>query len=98
MLRELEPFQDRLAHFSAALCIASSNNQVLLEVQSRCEGIIAKSPRGDGGFGYDPIFEVLGTGLTYSEMGEEKKQVCSHRGRAFELLRPGLERLIELHN
>ncbi len=96
LLREMEPFEDRTAFFSCALCIASPNQEILLEVEGKCEGLIARAPRGKEGFGYDPIFEVIKTGLTYAELGREEKQFMSHRGRAFSLLEPGIKRLLEV--
>ncbi|WP_320668281.1 RdgB/HAM1 family non-canonical purine NTP pyrophosphatase [Prochlorococcus sp. MIT 1307] len=96
LLREMETCKNRSAHFSSAICIASPNNEILLEVEGRCEGLITNKPRGSKGFGYDPIFEVLDTGLTFAEMGIEKKQLLSHRGRAFALLKPGLTNLLQL--
>lgn len=47
-----------------------------------CEGVIVPAERGEGGFGYDPIFEVQGTGLTMAELGTEQKNRISHRARA----------------
>ncbi len=95
LLNELELCEDRTAHFTAALCIAYKN-KILLEVEGRCEGLITKSPRGENGFGYDPVFEVLGTRLTFAEMAIEEKKVLGHRGVAFRLLLPGLRKLLDL--
>ena len=52
-------------------------------------------PRGDQGFGYDPIFEVEGTGLTFAEMPLAEKKQHGHRGRAFTALEPQLRQLLE---
>ncbi len=93
LLYELAPFKNRRAFFSAALCLVSPEGEILLEVEGKCEGKILHSPRGELGFGYDPIFEVKGTELTFAEMGIEKKRNFSHRGRAFEKLIPGLEKI-----
>lgn len=95
LLKELEPFDNRKATFIAALCIAS-NGKVLLEVEGKCNGLITRLPRGKEGFGYDPIFEVLNLGLTFAEMGIEKKKAFGHRGCAFQLLMPGLKKLLGL--
>jgi XTP/dITP diphosphohydrolase len=46
------------------------------------QGVITLSPRGTGGFGYDPVFEVAGTTLTLAEMDEDAKNAISHRARA----------------
>ena len=96
LLREMEPFEERSAHFTSAICIASPRDEVLLEVEGVCQGLITKERRGNKGFGYDPIFEVLHTGLTFAEMGAEYKQALSHRGKAFKLLLPGLKKLLGL--
>ncbi len=95
LLREMEPFHDRSAHFSCAICIASPQDEILLEVEGKCEGLITKKPKGNNGFGYDPIFEVLNVGLTFAEMEIEHKKDFSHRGKAFALLKPGLKKLFK---
>ena len=86
LLSELGDRDDRRAEFRAALCLADPSGQVLLEVEGCCAGVITSSPRGDSGFGYDPIFEVEGTSLTFAEMAPEQKRAVGHRGRAFALL------------
>jgi len=88
----------RGAYFSAALCVAAPDGQVLLEVEGRCEGQITKVPRGDQGFGYDPIFEVTNTGRTFAEMPLAEKKSYGHRGRAFALLEPLLKNLISVNS
>ena len=98
LLRELKGIDDRRAHFSAALCIASETNEVLLEVEGRCEGLITHAARGEKGFGYDPIFEVDATGTTFAEMTIEQKRQWSHRGCAFALLDPALQELLHKQN
>ncbi len=50
------------------------------------EGLIAREPRGDGGFGYDPLFYVPALGRTFGEATPEQKHAISHRGRAFRAL------------
>ena len=55
------------------------------------EGTIASSPRGDGGFGYDPVFVPdEGDGRTFAELSPAEKHAVSHRGRAFRTLADGL--------
>jgi XTP/dITP diphosphohydrolase len=63
-------------------------------VEGTCEGHITRTPRGSGGFGYDPLFLVDGTGKTMAELSEEEKNRISHRGRAFEKLRLVLEKVV----
>ena len=56
------------------------------------EGVIAPAARGDGGFGYDPLFvPVEGDGRTFAEMSADEKHRVSHRGRAFRTLADGLK-------
>ena len=93
LLVELKPFSNRKAKFECALCIASGE-KVLIEVSGFCEGLIAFSPKGENGFGYDPIFEVSGLGETFAEMDHEKKKHIGHRGNAFKLLKPELKKLL----
>ena len=94
LLQELGDTDNRSAYFSAALCIAAPDDSVLVEVEGRCDGVITTTPRGAEGFGYDPIFEVLGTGQTFAEMDRERKKSHGHRGRAFTLLEPQLHQLL----
>ena len=96
LLAALRYCNERSAYFSAALCVANSDGEVLLEVEGRCEGQITKAPRGNQGFGYDPIFEVTNTGRTFAEMPLAEKKSYGHRGRAFALLEPLLQNLISV--
>ena len=97
LLAELKPFPNRKAKFECALCIASGE-KVLIEVSGFCEGLITFSPKGKNGFGYDPVFEVSGLGETFAEMDPEKKKQISHRGNAFKLLKPKLNKLLDSIN
>lgn len=63
-------------------------------VEGRCEGRITLTPRGSGGFGYDPLFVVDGMDKTMAELTEDEKNVVSHRARAFAALRPRLAELL----
>lgn len=63
-------------------------------VEGSCAGTITRTPRGSGGFGYDPLFVVGETDKTMAELGEDEKNRISHRGRAFAALRPVLERIL----
>lgn len=63
-------------------------------VEGTCEGQITRTPRGSGGFGYDPLFLVAGTDKTMAELSEDEKNRISHRGRAFEKLRLALEKVL----
>jgi len=63
-------------------------------VEGTCEGKITRTPRGSGGFGYDPLFLVEGTDRTMAELTEDEKNRLSHRGRAAQNLRLTLEKLL----
>ena len=54
--------------------------------QASWEGRIVETPRGHGGFGYDPVFEIAGLGATAAELAAEEKNRLSHRGRALQML------------
>lgn len=70
------------ARFVCALA-AADDDRIVFEARGTIEGEIAPSPRGDGGFGYDPIFFYPPFGCTLAEAGDRKSEV-SHRARAFE--------------
>ncbi len=83
LLRELAdvPPEQRTARFVCHLALADADS-VLLEATGTVEGAIAYSPRGDNGFGYDPLFLVGDTGVTAAELTSERKNAVSHRGKA----------------
>ena len=85
----------RSARFTAALALADPSGQVVLEVEGHCPGQILTECRGDGGFGYDPIFFVPEAQLTFAEMPKALKAELGHRGRAFAALRPRLQALLD---
>ncbi|MFQ6539357.1 MULTISPECIES: RdgB/HAM1 family non-canonical purine NTP pyrophosphatase [Aphanothece] len=85
---------DRSAHFTAALAVADPTGTIRLEVEGVCPGTILPSPRGAGGFGYDPVFHVPAVGLSFAEMDRQTKQRIGHRGRAFAALEPRLRQLL----
>ncbi len=84
-LREV-PDSERGAAFRCAVTLAWPDG-TLLEAEGRCEGSIARQPRGSGGFGYDPVFLDPETGLSFAELTAEAKNARSHRRRALEALR-----------
>lgn len=63
-------------------------------VEGSCEGTIARTPRGSGGFGYDPLFVLKGGDRTLAEVGAAEKNRVSHRARALSALLPVLERVL----
>lgn len=81
------PDEQRTAHFSCAVCCILDEDTVIA-VEGRCEGMIAHAPSGDGGFGYDPIFTV--GGVSFASLSGEEKDRYSHRGSALRMLRDEL--------
>lgn len=88
---------NRKAEFVAALAIANPAGDIILEAQGSCSGEILIEARGDGGFGYDPIFLILELGLSYAEIDKETKATYGHRGKAFKKLLPKLELLLGIN-
>ena len=84
----------RSAAFTAALALANPAGEVVLQVEGHCPGRILEAPRGDGGFGYDPVFFVPEAGLSFAEMTHAQKAELGHRGRAFAALKPRLQELL----
>jgi XTP/dITP diphosphohydrolase len=84
---------DRRARFVAALALADPRGQVVVEVEGVCEGTILPAPLGEGGFGYDPVFWVEEAGQSFAQMDPAMKARFSHRGRAFQALKPRLQDL-----
>lgn len=74
--------QNRTARFVAAVAIASADGELLNVSEGICEGTITFAPRGNGGFGYDPLFVPRGYDQTFAELAENIKNRISHRGRA----------------
>jgi len=75
------PDAQRTARFVCHLVLAH-DGAVVHEVTGTCEGTIARQPRGNGGFGYDPIFVVPELGRSFAEISREEKSSRSHRGVA----------------
>ncbi len=90
ILHELDGEENRSAYFIANVCVCSPTENVILESEAKCFGNIILSPRGKGGFGYDPIFEELSSKLTFAEMNNELKDKCSHRAKAVKKIIPKL--------
>lgn len=78
------PVSQRTARFRCAIAIAEPSGYCQT-VEATLEGQIAEAPRGQYGFGYDPIFLVPGAGKTTAELMPEEKNRISHRGRAAQL-------------
>ncbi|HEY8786992.1 MAG TPA: RdgB/HAM1 family non-canonical purine NTP pyrophosphatase [Candidatus Limnocylindria bacterium] len=80
---------DRSARFVCVTALASPDGHVEL-FEGEVHGEIAEAPRGEAGFGYDPVFVIAGDGRTMAELPSEEKHRVSHRGRAGAKLRARL--------
>ncbi|WP_138415460.1 XTP/dITP diphosphatase [Aquibacillus sediminis] len=83
VLQELEdiPQEDRTARFVCVLALARPNESTVFK-EGTCEGTIADEPKGENGFGYDPIFYPINVDRTLAEMTTEEKNSISHRKNA----------------
>ena len=82
---------ERAAYFVCAIALAE-RGQAKAIVTARVDGEVLQAPRGDRGFGYDPIFHVSALGKGFAEISAEQKNEYSHRGRAFRKLLTFLEK------
>ena len=89
LLALLDGVEDRSARFVCVTALASPNGHVEL-FEGEVRGEIAESPRGEAGFGYDPVFVIAGDGRTMAELPSGEKHRVSHRGRAGAKLRARL--------
>ena len=92
-MMENVPPAERKARFVCAVAIAVPGEETRT-VEGVCHGRILTVPRGNRGFGYDPLFYSLEEGKTFAEMDLEAKGRVSHRGRALQKAREILEKII----
>lgn len=87
LLSKLEeiPENERTARFVSALCFIDSDGTEISAV-GKCEGIITREERGEGGFGYDPLFFCPTFGKTFGELTADEKNSISHRANAVKIL------------
>jgi XTP/dITP diphosphohydrolase len=88
------PADQRTARFVCAMVLARPGAESIVR-EGTCEGRIGESPRGSGGFGYDPVF-VLPDGRTMAELSLEEKNRVSHRGRAIAAILPEIRAVFGL--
>jgi XTP/dITP diphosphohydrolase len=97
--RQLEgqPRQKRAARFVCVIAIADPATGAVRTVEGEVRGLIAAEARGEGGFGYDPIFWVPQVSATMAELPVHQKDIISHRGRAAASARQILRELLHEH-
>ena len=93
VLGDLSP-EHRSARFRCVIALSLPDGSECT-VDGACEGLIGAAPRGEHGFGYDPIFYLPALGCTMAELSSELKDRISHRARAVMRIRPALRRLAE---
>lgn len=91
VLAELGDNPNRKARFVCVLALVDPNGEELV-VEGFCEGVILDEPRGEGGFGYDPVFYLPDKRKTMAELEPELKNTISHRANALKRLKTELER------
>ena len=92
LLKNMEAVPDgqRQGRFvSVIACVYPDGTE--FTVRGECEGVILREIRGEGGFGYDPVFFSPGDGCTFAEMPQARKNEISHRARALAAMKAALE-------
>ena len=92
------PRERRNARFVAVVAIADPRTGSVRFATGEVRGLIADEPRGEGGFGYDPIFWLPHHSMTMAEMPQRQKAIISHRARAIAGARQALKELLHEHN
>ncbi len=87
----MEGIEDRRAYFVCCLVLVIEESRFFI-AQETVNGQITHEPRGDHGFGYDPLFLVPHAGKTIAELPDEEKDRLSHRGRAAQRILSMLEK------
>ena len=85
----------RRGFYVSTIALSDPGGQIMLEAEGHCWGRIIEAPRGEGGFGYDPLFEIPEYHKTFAELGPTVKSVLSHRARALEHFTYHLRRLLD---
>ncbi len=89
------PLERRTAHYECHAVLSDPTGAVRAEGSGACNGRIRLVPSGNGGFGYDPLFEVIEYHRTFGDLGPVVKACLSHRARAIRQLIPAMARLVE---
>ena len=82
LLKEMEGKENRRARFVCVIAIAA-NGEIIETFEGEVTGTILESPRGENGFGYDPIFQPDGFDRSFAELTQEEKNRISHRANAY---------------
>ena len=89
------PPEKRTAWYTSHMALSDPDGKIHISVQGRCFGRILESRFGDGGFGYDPMFELAEYHQTFAQLGDAVKSVLSHRARSHRLFLPKFLQMLE---
>ncbi len=92
ILKELEGNENRNAYFECVISLAVPTGPALT-YEGKCEGLITKQPKGENGFGYDPVFFYPEFDKTFAEASIEEKSGVSHRGKALKDLNKEIDKV-----
>jgi len=93
LLQEMKEKTNRAAAFMCVLSVAVPSG-LALTYEGRCQGLIAETPAGDNGFGYDPVFYYPPMKKTFAQLSTEEKNQVSHRGKALGELKAEFEKVL----
>lgn len=85
--------EKRTAHYVCHMSLSDPDGNIMIDCEETCCGRIVEVPRGSGGFGYDPLFELPEYHMTFGELGSAVKAMLSHRSRAMRKFIPKLLRM-----
>ena len=89
------PLEKRTAHYVCHATLSDPAGNIKAETEGYCHGRIRFEHAGTGGFGYDPLFEIIEYHRTFGELGSTVKAALSHRARAIRQLIPAMLRLLD---
>lgn len=92
LLKKLKKSDNLSASFVCALVLYINKNKIYI-VQEEVKGIITFEPKGNNGFGYDPIFFIPGLNKTMAELSEKEKDEISHRGKATRIMKEIIKKI-----
>lgn len=95
LLREMAGKKNRSCRFVCCIVVYAGKDR-FVSAQQTLEGILLEAPRGENGFGYDPIVFLPEKGKSVAELDPEEKNALSHRGKAVKSIRPVLQELFSL--
>ncbi|MGQ9575044.1 MAG: non-canonical purine NTP pyrophosphatase [Thermoguttaceae bacterium] len=89
------PLEQRTARFVCHMALSDPSGAIRAHSEASCRGRILLAPEGTGGFGYDPLFEIIEYHRSFADLGPVVKACLSHRARAARLLIPQIVQLIQ---